>query len=361
MKYIIIIFSIFFPFKNYSQNIITGKVYDGLNKKPIESVSVYISNTTQSRTTDKNGEFKIDINLNGRPELVISCVGYETQILNVINNNLEIFLKPKIIDLPDVVLHSSDKNGWKTWGKLFLDNFIGTTEFSKNCKLLNPNSLKFNFNKNKNILNVTSKESLLIHNKSLGYIIKYDLIRFDFDFKTNSNIIEGYTLFEEMYSNRKRQNLKWEKNREDSYYGSMLHFMRSLYKNEIEKEHFEIRKIVLNNNFNFLINKLIPRDSIVTKLDSSSVLLNFKDVLQVLYTDKEPSSFYIKGDMNFGLIRRKQISQLKLSENSIKIFENGSYYDGTNLINSGYWSWSEKVSNLLPLDYLPETNQKNKK
>ena len=137
--------------------------------------------------------------------------------------------------------------------------------------------------------------------------------------------------------------------------------MRSLYKNEIEKEHFEIRKIVLNNNFNFLINKLIPRDSIVTKLDSSSVLLNFKDVLQVLYTDKEPSSFYIKGDMNFGLIRRKQISQLKLSENSIKIFENGSYYDGTNLINSGYWSWSEKVSNLLPLDYLPETNQKNKK
>jgi len=360
MKYIIVIFSIFFPYKNYSQNIITGKVYDVLNKKPIEFVSVYISNTTQAKTTDKNGEFKIDINLNGRPELVISCVGYETQILYLINNNLEIFLKPKIIDLPDVVLHSSDKNGWKTWGKIFLDNFIGTTEFSKNCKLLNPNSLKFNFNKNKNILNVTSKESLLIHNKSLGYTIKYDLIRFDFDLNNKSNIIEGYTLFEEMTSDRKNQIKKWIKNRENSYYGSMLHFMRSLYKNEIDKEHFEVRKIIKKDNqINFLFNKIIPRDSIVFKLDSLAVVLKFKDILQVVYTNKEPSSFYIR-DVNFGLFSRNQISQLSLSENEIKIFENGSYYDGTTLIHSGYWTWSEKVSNLLPLDYLPDVNPKYK-
>lgn len=364
MKYLIIILSIILPFKNYSQSIITGRVIDIENKKPIESASVYISNTTQARITDKNGEFRIDINTYGRPELVISCIGYETQKLDLINykNKLEIFLKPKIVDLQEVVLLTSDKNGWKKWGKLFLDNFIGTTEFSKKCKILNTNALQFNFNKKKNVLNVISKESLIIQNKSLGYVIKYDLVRFEFDFNNKSNVIEGYTLFEEMTSDRKSQIKNWTKNREESYYGSMLHFMRSLYKNEIDKEHFEIRKIVKKDKqINFLFNKLVPRDSIVFKLDSVSVILNFKDILQVTYTSKEPSSFYNKSDVNFGLIRTKQISQLSLPMNAIKIFENGSYYNGTDLINSGYWSWSEKVSNLLPLDYFPEVNTKDKK
>jgi len=342
----------------YSQSIISGRVYDLENKKPIEFASVYISNSTKATITDKNGQFKISNSLPGRSELVISCVGYETYVQELFNKTyeLEVFLKPKITELQEVILESSNKNGWKKWGRFFLEQFIGTTEFSTSCKITNTDALQFSFNKKSNTLKVTSKESLLIRNNSFGYSIKYDLSRFAYDFNTRSLTIEGHPLFEEMTSNKKRQEIKWRKNREEAYYGSMMHFMRSLYNNELEKDHFEIRRIVkLSNQMNGLVNKIIPRDSIVFKSDSSYSILNFKDKMQVIYTLKEPSAFYNKGSINIGFMRTPQTSQLSLIESAIKIFENGSYFDGTNLIVTGYWAWSEKVSNLLPLDYFPDT------
>ena len=54
-----------------------------------------------------------------------------------------------------------------------------------------------------------------------------------------------------------------------------------------------------------------------------------------------------------GFMRTPQTSQLSINDNFIKIFANGAYYDGTNLMSSGYWGWSEKMANLLPLDYEP--------
>jgi len=41
------------------------------------------------------------------------------------------------------------------------------------------------------------------------------------------------------------------------------------------------------------------------------------------------------------------------SADSIIVTNSGSYYNPTNLIMSGYWSWSEKIATMLPFDYKP--------
>jgi hypothetical protein len=41
---------------------------------------------------------------------------------------------------------------------------------------------------------------------------------------------------------------RWQANREKVYYGSQMHFMRSLFRNKITEEGFEIRRLVIAPN-----------------------------------------------------------------------------------------------------------------
>jgi hypothetical protein len=340
-----------------AQTFIKGIVYNAENHTPIESANVYVSNSTKGTITDNKGQFNLIGIPVGRSELVISYIGYETQTVYINHETkyLEIFLKPKYEDLQAVIVEPYEKNGWKKWGKMFLKNFIGTTQFSRGCKLLNTESLRFHYSKKRNLLTVRSDERLNIENKSLGYILKYDLSKFEYDFDNQTTLIEGHPWFEEMQSDKKSVQTKWIKNRDDAYFGSMMQFMRSLYFNKLEKDQFEIRRIVsLPNGSHMLVNKIVPRDSLVFKVDSVSVGFNFKDYLQVSYTLKEPPTGYPRpGNARMGYMPTPQTSQLVLNDNLIKIYANGAYYDGTYLMSSGYWGWSEKMANLLPLDFEP--------
>lgn len=345
-----------FPILGKAQNSIKGIIYNAENKSPIELANVYISNSTKGTLSDKQGQFNLVGIPMGRSELVVSCIGFETQTIYITHttNNLEIKLQPKYEDLQTVVVEPYEKNGWKKWGNQFLAHFIGTTQFSGECKLLNWEALRFHFSKKRNMLTVRSNERLIIENKALGYVLKYDLVRFEFDFENQTFLIQGHPWFEPMQTDKLNEQKKWIKNRDDAYYGSMMQFMRSLYADKLERDHFEVRRILtMPNNDHLLVNKLVPRDSLIFKVDSVSVGMHFRDYLQVSYTLKEPPPSYPRNNNRISYMRTPQTSQLVLNDNLIKIYASGAYYDGTNLVSSGYWGWSEKMANLLPLDYEP--------
>lgn len=340
-----------------AQIVLKGVVYNIESKAPIELANVYISNSTKGTITDNKGQFNLAGIPLGRSELIVSCIGFETQTIYINHNtiDLEVMLKPKYEDLQTVVVAPYEKDGWKKWGSLFLEHFIGTTQFSNNCKLLNKEAIKFHYSKKRNLLSVRADERLIIENKALGYILKYDLVKFEVDFDNQTFLIQGHPWFEEMQTDKKSEQNKWVRNRDEAYYGSMLQFMRSLYFDKLERDHFEIRRIVpLSLDHNILVQKLVPRDSLIFKVDSVSVGFQFNNYLQVTYTLKELPSAYPKNNYTrIGYIHNPQISQLTLNNNLVKIYANGAYYDGTNLISSGYWGWSEKMANLLPRDYEP--------
>jgi hypothetical protein len=351
------VFVLFFvSYQSKAQHTITGVVYNTETKLPIESANVYISNSTKGTVSKNNGAFQLNGVPNGQSELIISCLGFNTQTI-LINNSktyLEVLLTPKFEELQTVVVETYDKNGWRKWGKLFTEQFIGTSQNAYQCKLINKDAIKFHYSKKRNLLRASADEPLVIENKALGYILKYDLVNFEYDFENKVFLIQGSPLFQEMTSKRNSDESKWNKNRNIAYFGSMMHFMRSLYKNQMGNDKFEIRRITGEpNKINFLINTLVPRDSLVYKVDSVSFGLFFKDRLQVIYPLAETPSSYIKSRYPLEFMSTPQTSVLRLNNGPIKIYENGAYYDGTNLMSAGFWAWSEKMANMLPLDFEP--------
>lgn len=394
------------------QQAIRGRVIDAGNHKAIASANVFLSNTSIGTITNENGEFAIEHFPSGRFDLVVSFIGYESYIISLSSNKLpeklEAELKPKVNELQEVIVEPYEKNGWEKWGTFFIENFIGTSVFATDCKLLNSEVIKFRHNKKNNTLQAFANDRLVIENKALGYILRYDLIRFEYNFNARTFIYQGYPLFEEMEAKREGILKRWIANRQDAYFGSMMHFMRSLYRNKIVEQHFEVRRLIKISSeeksrvkaayikarvpvsfndrnvivtddkrsgldpdtlayyrkvmqqpesFDVLINRVLPGDSIAYAIDSIAAGLEFGNYLQVIYTPKKMSWEYTKtlakpidGPITSEIFR--------VANEPIVILANGSYFEGTNLISSGYWAWSEKIASLLPLDYWPPLKTK---
>jgi hypothetical protein len=409
---LLVIVVLLLPGFSQAQISLSGQVLDADNKQTIASANVYLSNSSVGTITNEKGQFIIQNFPSGRYELVISCIGYTTQVIMIssaqLPPSLTVLLKPNVKELQEVIVEPYEKNGWDKWGSFFMENFIGTIPFAKDCKLLNKELIKFRFSKKNNILQAFANDRLVIENKALGYTLKYDLISFDYDFNTRMFLYQGYPLFEEMETKREGVRKKWMVHREEAYYGSMLHFMRSLYRNKLSENHFEVRKLIklssdekkrvkaaylkarvpisMNTknvivtddkssgldpdtlayyrkvmqdpeSLNILINQILPGDSIAYAMDSVVAGLAFSNYLQIVYTPKKTPPEYVQAMHK--LIEGPITSEIfRVSNAPIAVFANGSYFEGTNLISSGYWAWSEKIAALLPTDYWPRPLKK---
>ncbi|WP_235918591.1 hypothetical protein [Sediminibacterium soli] len=314
--------------------------------------------------------------------------------------------------LQEVILIPYEKNGWEKWGVFFADNFIGTSAFAQQCSLLNKEAVKFRFDKKKNLLQAFADETLLFENSALGYKIKYDLISFEYDFTQRLFVYKGYPFFEEMQTSRKGLQRRWAQRREDAYKGSLMQFMRSLYRNRLVEDGFQVRRLIkipdaekkrvrdiyrmaiqkpqadgrmmISNAFdafpadtaayyrqvlqepdklNVLIDRVLPGDSIAYAVDSVTAGLYFTEHLQVIYPSKNmPDEFFSKYVVSSHPVLKKPVTSEAtiITGQPINVLANGSYYEGTGLIISGYWGWWEKIGNMLPYNYEPLRPLKNK-
>lgn len=392
----------------FSQDVLKGRVTASDNEKPIPLANVFLSNTSVGTITDENGVFKIDHFPSGRYDLVVSCIGYETFIItiqsNAIPGNLQVKLKPKVEELQEVIVEPYEKNGWEKFGAFFVENFMGTSAFSEECKIKNKEVIKFRYSKKHNTLQAFSDEPIVIENNALGYILKYSLTKFQFDYAKRICFYQGYPLFQEMVTKRKGLQKRWENNRKDAYYGSLMHFMRSLYRNRLVEENFEVRKLITvseaekarvktiyqnqlkkmafesrninmepNMGFgshdsmqyyqkvmnrpeelNVVIDTLVRADSMVYAVDKTTLALDFSDHLQVVYRLKVFPVEYVQKFLTRADLNRPVTSTVVITSNTpIIVLANGSYFEGANFLTSGYWGWWEKIGNMLPFGYWP--------
>ena len=392
----------------WSQRSVKGMVKDAATNLPIAGASVFLNNTSVGTATNSNGEFELFLP-SGKYELIVSSISYATANQTVSSfeapSYLTIKLNPKAQELETVVVEAFDKDGWEKWGQFFTDQFIGTSAIAADCKLKNKEVLRFRHSKKNNELTVLALEPLIIENPALGYTLRFQLETFSFNFYTKYLFYQGYPLFILMQGNEARQR-RWGANREEAYYGSMLHFMRSLYRNTLAAEGFELRRlkklpnlekervrglakgnywserstgggriVQIGKPFNdsseyyerilrqpdqidILNPNLLTGDSIAYAVDSLTAGVAFDDYLQILYTKKTVPT-------EFKRLYPKQstamLSQITLLNNKpIEVQSNGIYFDPMDLMHMGYWSWSEKVGTLLPLDYKPTLKTKER-
>jgi hypothetical protein len=359
---------------------LTGTVTDSINGRPLADVSVYLNNTSKGTVTKKDGSFRLFIP-GGAWQLVISAIGYTTTIIGVNGNEppapLRIRLRQSASELTAITVEPYEKRGWGKYGKFFKDNFIGTGPNAASCEILNREVLRFHFYERSNRLSVTATEPLQIENNALGYVLEYRLEEFVSDFNTHIVTWQGYPFFQEKPAKNKEKEEDWLRNRKYTYQGSMMHFMRSLYAGHVLRESFLIqREMVMPNAEKIRIKEIYRPNYQKPGLFPMDTLYHFWEVLRqpdmirrhiavspdslvIPHPGESSRGLYFDGTLlvTYGVNSRTDSFHLSgirlLSARPITIEENGNFYPLKEIVTTGYWGQSEKICNLLPLDYAP--------
>ena len=335
---------------------VSGKVIDSASRDPLAFASVFCQNTTQGTATNKEGLFSLNLKEGGY-DLVITYTGYKSQLIRISpemkTTALEIVMIKEEKSIEEVVIRSSNevKDGWKKYGKFFIENFIGSTPFASHCVLTNPEVLKFYYFRKSEKLKVMADSPLVISNNALGYDLRYNLDSFLFMYKTDLCSYRGLGFYEEKTGTADSVKL-WKKNRQKAYLGSRLHFMHSYYDSSLTEAGFIIATLDKEDDKKF--NKITePYDTVwYAPADSvSEIDIYFPSRISITYTKRTPENEYLKKyklPMNVGV----QVSYIDLLD-VITIKQNGYYYDQKDWINFGYWSW-KNIADQVPNDYTPD-------
>lgn len=334
---------------------IAGKVIDAKSGQVLAGASVFCQNTTIGTVSKSDGTFFMRL-ANGGYDMIVSYTGYETRNIRINKetkdkDSLTIEMKEEDKSLGEVVVAGSAEvaDGWDKYGQFFLDNFIGTTPYASQCVLENKDALKFYFYKKRNKLRVKAKDALVITNNALGYKIKFQLDSFVYEYGSKVSTYAGYPLFEELQGTTEQQQT-WKNNRDYTYAGSRLHFVRSWYDSTLTDEGY-ILELADSSNKSKLTTLNDPYDAKFYSVDSGDVVIGLTGRLRVSYTNQLPNKKYLQ-ENNFPLNTKVEISALDLL-NGFVIEENGYFYDQTDVTNIGYWAW-KKLAETLPYDYIPE-------
>lgn len=354
LKYLLLPILFLLTERVHSQFTIQGRIVDSASGEPLNGASVYCQNTTLGTVTNKEGHFSLSLKSGGY-DLIVSFTGYQTQQIRISQSQPaipDILLIKEDKSLGEVIIRSSNevKDGWEKYGSFFIDHFIGTTPFSRQTQLENPEALKFFLLKKSNKLRVLATEPLRIRNEALGYQLIYQLDSFIYAYNSDISTYRGFCLFSELEATDSLRSI-WAANRERIYLGSKLHFMRSYYDSTLAEDGFVIalQDLKFKNKFNPISN---PYDtSYYGALDSTQQIeVWFPRKASVTYRRQKPEPEYLQ-QLKLPADVPIQISYVDLTD-AIAIRENGYYYEQSAWINQGYWGW-KNLGDLLPYDYLP--------
>jgi hypothetical protein len=261
---------------------------------------------------------------------------------------------------------------------------------------------------------VFAKKPLKVMNYALGYEISYKLEEFSFDFSSQLLLQKGYALFKDLSVVHPQKAARYEKERNDAYRGSLMHFMRAFFVNNLDSSGFEMRslakipnpekerakklfnlhkdstfrdtvsveiervvlpsgksglqekvtmadssafyKSVLRQPDSVISHQLVSAESIGFVAGSNVAGIYFNDSLEVAYRRKRTPIGY--NMLAFENKKQKfPVSQFVfMNRTPVYIQPNGYYYDVYDLKITGYWAWWETMANKLPYDYYPRAN-----
>lgn len=400
-----VVCGIFLAFQSIAQSFsIRGTITDAATGKSVAGASVFLSNTSYGNISNNTGAFEISNIRQGKYDLIVSFIGYETYTATIqipaTGDPLTIQIIQKSKELTEVVVRNYVKDGWQQWGSFFLESFIGTSALANQCILKNKEALKFSFSKKENLLIVDAMEPLMIENKALGYNIQYQLEDFTYSFDEKLLFYAGYPLFTEMEAGKSKQK-RWDEARANVYELSFMRFMRSLYRNKLTEDGYQLlllkripnlerqrwfakqkcyydtvrrQKIIIDYEstlpkdslacFNKVMAQKDPIETIFPGMltgsdiaygaDSITAALDFANHIIVRFPKRNIPQEYAN-TLKQGSVKQPVSSIISLPNNTpVYVTSSGYYFNAQDLIMEGFWGWWEKISALLPYDYMPQ-------
>lgn len=234
-------------FKINAQTLISGKILNAIDSLPIPGASIYFDGTSIGVSSADDGQFSIKAENSITSVLIINALGYKTRFIqdHEGNRNLGIiYLEESQESLGEVHLETDP---WSRQKKLdiFRREFLGNSRAALQCKIMNEEVINLRYIPSTETLVAFADEPLKIENRFLGYKVTYNLTNFKAEFSSGTSGLrftkivyyEGYSFFEEL---RKRPRRRFLKNREETFDGSYLHFMRSLASKKLSENGFRI-------------------------------------------------------------------------------------------------------------------------
>ncbi|NNE27796.1 MAG: DUF3179 domain-containing protein [Saprospiraceae bacterium] len=357
----------------FSQNIeIKMRILDETTLSPIEGVHLFIENTTFGGFTDSNGEATINLPASMSGSLFISHIGYGTLVINQstyrkYKGRIDLLLSPSALNLPELVIKSQRNSKWQKQLKKFTKAFLGSDEAADQCKILNPEVLRFDESKG----NIHAEATDLIHidNDFLGYEIYYLLTGFDID-KDGSIVYTGRAQF--IDKSKDQSNKSYQENRRKTYLASPKYFFKSLIADSLN-EHGFVVEIVSYQSGAFEPLKPFDRDSMFKgPSQTNKYTLGFEEFLKVYNTNFKSIDYVSSGVRRGGIesgrfaagIQEKKevvnhrISYLYKVAPYIILNEHGNVLNSQHVKEYGDYAF-QKVARQLPFDYGNEYNSVN--
>jgi len=313
----------------YTQ-ILSGTIKDQTTGNPVNYASVYLNGTFVGTHTDINGNFKIDVSKYPSMPLSISALGYYSVSISDLNynNTLIIYLTPKFFELQEVVINARKiSRERRTNLAIFKREFLGTTMNSLNCKIMNEDDITFSYDFSGDTLRAHSLKPILIENNALGYKLVYYLDIFKFTKNTGYILITGSCIFNEDLSIDENLQEKYQRRRRSSYLGSRMHFIKSLWQNNLPKEGFVVKD---------LNNKVLSPDKYLSQTEDPgtgviSKYLCKQKIMTITYYTRNTSSLIL------------------LNNDSI-YFDSDGYFDPLGISWQGEMA-KQRIGDLLPFEY----------
>nr|WP_294791674.1 carboxypeptidase-like regulatory domain-containing protein [uncultured Mucilaginibacter sp.] len=311
--------------------VVKGTVVDATTGNPIPNASVYLKGLSKGTTSNTKGEFILYTD-EAKTPLIVSSLGYQADTIGNYNGKtLTVKLSPRAQVLREVVI--GDKSREK-YMKMFLTQFIGSR--NGDCIIINPEVINFTYHKR--TLAAKANQPLIIHNKKLGYKITYFLSAFSYARRSTPNQTSykgNYVFAEDTLDLTPDEIKKIHQARDEAYYGSRMHFIRSVWANDLKKTNFFYDYANINfafNNIRANKEKLLKDTCITTLVNSIHHFMEFPCMV-IRYNGGNESHLSFQNGTKDNLITP------------------GSYNE-SNLIWSGRMG-GQRVGDLLPIDFEP--------
>ncbi|WPV00183.1 carboxypeptidase-like regulatory domain-containing protein [Mucilaginibacter sp. cycad4] len=369
MRKSLLLLLLLIPVCSLAQVKITGKVINMTDTKPVPNASVFLNNAQVGNKTADDGTFTLSNVKPGKYDFIISIVGYETYTYNLQAGSVNIDLGtisiiPKTFQLNEVKIRP-DPNREKYYA-IFRQQFLGSSENAAHCKILNSDVLDFDYDNATRILKATSHDFMEVENKALGYRIRYKLTNFNFDPSIQILYYEGISTFEDLKGSEK-QKRKWNRQQQQAYLGSSMHFYRAAIKDSLTSENFVVMQLIRKPNPNYkggpnnkylqsLVNKPLDRAEFFKLTDQEGLFaIGYTDCLYVMYTKKaqDPSNNSFQA---FNM-PNNATTIVSFAEPHAFFDNNGIITTPHAIIYEGDWGIN-RVAEMLPVDYEPVVEKK---
>lgn len=229
----------------YTQ-VISGNVFDELSKAPLDGATVYLDGTNIGTITNLDGQFLLDISDAPNASIVVQHIGFSSQVFTAqqFTNPLNIYLQENPNLLKEVIVEADPWSRSKKM-RIFKSEFLGKTLASQKCRILNEDDIKLQYIPSIETLVAYTDKPIIIKNDYLGYTVEYSMHDFEVSFSSGTSGLQfpvkvyhaGTSYFKELRRKTKNKHLK---NRNTTYKGSLIHFMRSLKNKTLTEEKFTI-------------------------------------------------------------------------------------------------------------------------